>query len=95
MAESSWTVYIVRCNDDSLYTGVAKSVLPRIAQHNAGAGAKYTRSRRPVTLVYSETLADQGTALRREFEIKRMPVAVKQRLVESAVFNLRPLGPRK
>jgi putative endonuclease len=77
---TAWTVYIVRCNDASLYTGVAKDLTRRIEQHNAGTGAKYTRSRLPVTLVYSEEVADRGAALRREIEIKRLPAASKRRL---------------
>jgi len=84
MAETSWYVYIVRCNDASLYTGVAKELEARIDQHNSGAGAKYTRSRRPVTLVYSEMAADRSAAQRREVEIKRMPVASKRHLVDRA-----------
>ncbi|MGR9090851.1 MAG: GIY-YIG nuclease family protein [Gammaproteobacteria bacterium] len=80
---ASWTVYIVRCNDASLYTGVAKDLERRIDQHNAGTGAKYTRSRLPVTLVYSEPAADRGAALRREIEIKRLPAASKRRLADA------------
>lgn len=79
---ASWYVYIVRCNDASLYTGVAKDLERRIGQHNAGTGAKYTRSRLPVTLVYSEPAADRGAALRREIEIKRLPAASKRRLAD-------------
>jgi putative endonuclease len=63
---------------------VAKDLARRIEQHNAGTGAKYTRSRLPVTLVYSEVVADRSAALRREIEIKRMPVASKRRLAEAA-----------
>jgi len=77
----SWHVYVVRCSDSSLYTGIAKKLDARIEQHNAGQGAKYTRSRRPVTLVYSETAPDRGAALRREFEIKQLPATAKRRLV--------------
>lgn len=80
---TAWTVYIVRCNDASLYTGVAKDLTRRIEQHNAGTGAKYTRSRLPVTLVYSEVVADRGAALRREIEIKRLPAAEKRRLADA------------
>jgi predicted GIY-YIG superfamily endonuclease len=72
---------MVRCSDGSLYTGIAKLIEPRIAQHNAGTGAKYTRSRRPVTLVYSETLTDKSAAMRREIAIKRMSAAAKRQLV--------------
>ena len=82
MSDTPWYVYIVHCNDGSLYTGIAKDLAARIAQHNGGAGAKYTRSRRPVRLVYSETVAGRGAALRRENEIKCMPLASKRRLVE-------------
>ena len=84
VSDTSWHVYIVRCKDESLYTGIAKELEARIEQHNVGAGAKYTRSRRPVRLVYSETVAGRGAALRREHEIKRMPLASKRRLVEQA-----------
>ena len=81
MSREDWYVYVVRCSDDSLYTGVAKELGPRIDRHNAGKGAKYTRSRLPVTLVYSEAHPDRGAALRREMAIKQMPVAAKRRLV--------------
>lgn len=76
----AWHVYIVRCADATLYTGIAKDPAARVAQHNAGRGAKYTRSRLPVKLVYREPAADRGTALRREHEIKRLPRRVKKAL---------------
>lgn len=82
MAE--WTVYIVRCADRSLYTGVATDLAARVAVHNAGKGAKYTRGRLPVTLVYQETVGERGAALKREHAIKRLPVAAKRRLIVSA-----------
>ena len=81
--ESHWTVYIVRCADRTLYTGIAKSLSERINKHNSGKGAKYTRSRLPVTVVYAESVDDHGSALRREREIKRMPTATKRDLVAS------------
>ena len=77
-AEAAWHVYIVRCADQSLYTGIARDIGQRIALHNAGSGAAYTRARRPVTLVYQEPAADRGAALRREAAIKRLPVAAKR-----------------
>lgn len=77
---SQWHVYIVRCSDQSLYTGIAKDVAARVAQHNAGMGAKYTRGRSPVELVYCEYVGEHGAALRRELTIKRMPVSAKRRL---------------
>lgn len=76
-----WHVYVVRCADTTLYTGVATDLQARIAQHNAGRGAKYTKSRRPVTLVYEEAAADRGAALRREHEIKRLAPQAKRALV--------------
>jgi putative endonuclease len=81
----SWYVYIVRCADRTLYTGVAKNLPGRIAAHNDGRGAKYTRPRLPVKLVYSETAADRGAALRREIEIKRLTRAAKRDLCASSL----------
>lgn len=79
---ADWHVYIVECADKSLYTGIARDVEARVAQHNGGTGAKYTRSRRPVTLVYHEEAESRGEALRREYEIKQMDAAAKRRLAE-------------
>jgi putative endonuclease len=70
-------VYIVRCADDTLYTGWALDVTRRVAAHNGGKGARYTATRGPVTLVYSEEVATRGDALRRERVIKRYPRAKK------------------
>jgi predicted GIY-YIG superfamily endonuclease len=72
---------MIRCADDTLYTGVAKDLSLRISRHNAGEGAKYTRGRRPVTLVYQEDAPDYGSALRREYEIKQMTPVEKKRLI--------------
>ena len=66
-------VYIVRCSDGSLYTGWTNDLEKRLAAHNAGRGAKYTRSRRPVRLFYYEEFAEKCEAQRRECEIKRLP----------------------
>ena len=63
-------IYIVKCNDGSLYTGYAKNVEQRVAKHNNGQGAKYTKIRRPVKLVYQETFDNKSDALKREYEIK-------------------------
>lgn len=81
---SKWHVYIVSCSDGSLYTGIAKNVGLRITQHNAGQGAKYTRGRLPVRLVYQEPVINHGAALRRELEIKRLPPKRKRRLISLA-----------
>ena len=77
-----WHVYIVKCADQTLYTGVARDLDSRITAHNSGRGAKYTRTRRPVDLVYSELAKDRSTALRREHAIKRMAAADKVKLAE-------------
>jgi putative endonuclease len=76
-----WNVYIVRCADQTLYTGIARDLRQRLAQHNAGTGAAYTRARRPVILVHQEPALDRGEALRREAAIKRLPVAAKRALI--------------
>lgn len=80
---SEWHVYILRCADDTLYTGVATDLTARVSTHNAGKGAKYTRGRRPVVLVYQEAAIDRAAAQRREAEIKRMRPEVKRQLVKS------------
>lgn len=74
-------MYIVECSDSTLYTGVATDIESRMVEHNAGRGAKYTRSRLPVTLVYSEEAEDRSTALRREHAIKRMRAMDKRSLI--------------
>ena len=73
-AANRWFVYIVRCADNTLYTGVAVDVARRVAQHNGAgkAGARYTRSRRPVKLVYSEKAANRSAACKREYRIKQL-----------------------
>ncbi|HEU4929034.1 MAG TPA: GIY-YIG nuclease family protein [Candidatus Krumholzibacteria bacterium] len=81
-ASAAWFVYIVECADGTLYAGVARNAEARVAKHNDGSGAKYTRTRRPVELVYVEPVTDRGTALKREHEIKRMSAGEKRRLVE-------------
>ncbi|MCL1905961.1 MAG: GIY-YIG nuclease family protein [Clostridiales bacterium] len=70
-------VYILRCKDGSLYTGATNDVVKRLAAHNLGRGAKYTRGRRPLTLVYTEACNHKGQALRREAEIKKLKRAKK------------------
>ena len=77
-----WYVYMLRCVDGSLYTGVAADVEKRFAAHKSGCGAKYTRSHPPVAIVYREMCADKGAALRREAAIKKLPRAEKLKLAE-------------
>lgn len=77
----TWTVYVVRCRDGSLYTGVTTDPVRRLAQHNAGSGGAYTRSRVPVVMLYLETASDRAGAQRRESAIKRLTRAQKEALV--------------
>jgi putative endonuclease len=76
-----WYVYIVRCRDGSLYTGIAKDVQSRVSQHNEGRGATYTRTRLPVELVYQEDSMTHSEALVREAEIKRLPRSKKEEII--------------
>jgi putative endonuclease len=77
-------VYIVECNDGSFYTGYTTDVGRRVAEHNAGRGAKYTLGRRPVELVYEESFESQSAAMSREYEIKQLSRREKERLVAGA-----------
>jgi putative endonuclease len=80
---STWSVYLVRCRDGSLYCGIATSVERRIAEHNEGRGAKYVvAARRPVVCVWKRRMTGHGDALRLEYWVKRLPVAEKRRLAE-------------
>ncbi len=80
-SQSSWFVYIVQCSDASLYTGITVDLEQRLLRHNQGEGARYTRARLPVRLVYSETAADRAAASRREWQIKRLSAAEKRALI--------------
>jgi putative endonuclease len=77
-------VYVLRCADDTLYTGVTTDVTRRLKQHNAGTASKYTRSRTPVALLYHESAKGHGSALRREAAIKKLPRSDKLKLCEQA-----------
>lgn len=78
-----WYLYILRCKDDSLYTGITTDVEKRLEAHRAGKGAKYTRGRGPLELVYKEECGDHSAALRREAEIKRLPREEKLKLIQN------------
>lgn len=77
----SWYVYMLRCRDGSLYTGYTDDPERRLATHNAGKGAKYTRSRLPVVKVYEECFGEKSEALRREAAIKRLKKSQKEALL--------------
>lgn len=76
-------MYILRCADNTLYTGIATDVDRRAAVHNRGQGAKYTRSRRPVTVIYRELCVNKSEALRREAAIKRLTRVQKLALIQT------------
>ena len=79
---ATWFVYLLRCADETLYCGITNDVPRRAAAHQAGL-VKYTRGRRPVTVVYTESAADRAEASRREFQVKRLSRAAKLAMVET------------
>ncbi len=80
----SWYVYILRCGDGTLYTGITDDIPRRLAAHRSGKGAKYTRGRGPLKLAYAEEVPDKSAALRREAAIKKLSRAEKEKLIERA-----------
>jgi predicted GIY-YIG superfamily endonuclease len=80
----TWFVYILRCADGSLYTGIAKDVTRRCERHNAGKAARYTRCRLPVRVEYQETRATRSLALKREAAIKALSRLEKESLIRSS-----------
>ena len=74
-------MYVLRCSDGSLYTGITNDLPRRLSVHQAGKGGAYTRSRRPVRVVYTERRSTRGAALRREAELKRLPRSAKLSLI--------------
>ena len=78
----AWFVYMLRCRDGSLYTGYTDDIERRFAVHQSGKGAKYTRSRLPVELVYQECLPDKSAALKREAAIKKLSRQQKLQMIE-------------
>lgn len=76
-----WYVYILRCGDGTLYTGITDDVERRLAAHRSGRGAKYTRGRGPLELVHTEQLPDKSAALRREYQIKQLTRQEKEALI--------------
>ena len=79
--QEPWSLYILRCKDGTFYTGIAKDLEKRIQAHNTGKGAKYTRTRRPVDLLYQESCKNRTQALVRECAIKALPRKKKEELV--------------
>ena len=80
-------VYIIKCADNTYYTGWTTNIEKRIKAHNNGNGAKYTKSRRPVSLVYFEILETKSLALKREYAIKQLTRKQKEELIKLAIAN--------
>ena len=92
--KKEWSVYVLRCGDGSLYTGIAKDVSARLSKHNKGKGAAYTRTHLPVTLVYQEARFTRSAALIREAALKRLSRPRKELLiVQAARLAPSPDGP--
>lgn len=79
-----WAVYLLRCRDGSLYTGITNDLSRRLASHRRGTASAYTRSRRPVALAYHEIVRDRSSALKREAAIRRLSRAAKLALCSAA-----------
>ena len=84
----TYWLYILQCGDGSLYTGITTDVNRRLSAHRSGKGAKYTRGRGPLTLVYQESCPDRPSALRRERAVKRLSRAQKLSLIERSASPL-------
>ena len=82
--ESVWYLYILRCRDDTFYTGITTDVEKRLETHRSGKGAKYTRGRGPLELVYRETCGTHSDALKREYQVKALSRQEKEILIQSA-----------
>ena len=91
--ETNWFFYIVRCRDNSYYSGITNNIDRRISMHNRGMGARYTAGRKPVTLVYLEKHIDAGEAGKREYQIKSWSRAKKERLINGLVAGGRSSPP--
>ena len=85
--ESQWYLYILRCRDNTLYTGITTDVEKRLEAHRSGKGAKYTRGRAPLELVYQESCGSHSNALKREAEIKKLPRTAQETLVKTREFQ--------
>jgi putative endonuclease len=85
---TNWTVYIILCSDNSLYTGITNNLPRRFSQHCGTKGAKYFRGRQPVKVVYAEISDNRSTASKREFAIKQLSHAEKVLLIQSVINNI-------
>ena len=90
-----WYFYIVKCSDKSLYSGITTDLKVRVLKHNDGSASKYTRSRRPVKLVYHESYATKSEALKREAQVKRWTRSKKLSLIDGNKSKLKQLAKRR
>ena len=86
--DKTWFVYILRCADETLYCGITDDVAKRLEAHRSGKGAKYTRGRAPLELVYQEQCPDHSQALKREHAIKQLPRRKKLELIAKAEWEI-------
>ena len=87
--KDTWFVYLLRCNDNSLYAGVTTDIKRRVDEHNTSVlGAKYTRARRPVTLVYLETASDRSNACKQEYQLRKLPKQKKEQKVATYLIDI-------
>jgi putative endonuclease len=77
-----WVLYIVRCRDGSLYTGITTNINERLIRHSEGRGSKYIRSRRPIKLVYKKTCKNESEARKLELRIKKLPRKIKIKIIK-------------
>lgn len=84
LGAKAWSVYLLRCSDNSLYCGITNDIEKRISKHSTGKGAKYTRSRLPVELVWQSSTTDRSTALKAEYYIKQQSKAGKELLTSGS-----------
>jgi putative endonuclease len=93
--QNQWIVYILECRDRTLYTGISNNLEKRLKRHQSGTGARYTRGRIPVKLVYCERCGDQSSALKREFVIKQFTRIEKRALIARSKSNRRSIALKK
>lgn len=87
LAVEIWYVYLVECADGSFYTGISNNVEKRIVKHNSSQGAKYTKTRLPVKLIYKEKCGSKSDASKREYELKQLTRSQKEKLISHKVFE--------
>ena len=80
-----WTVYIIRCGDNSLYIGITSDLKKRIESHRRGSGAKYTRGRGPFELIYTESYPDRSRASQREYALKKLTLKKKHNIIKTNI----------